>query len=413
MALKQRLTQSKGSFKNLEVYYGEVNQYCDENHMPVIPTTEPESSPIKEFFEYLRDDLEVELQFEIEDLIPVGESVVQQPLMDLDFGKKPLMDLDFGNKVEDYKWREDVLLRVMAAHSIDGSQRDAFLNFAVNFNPNVKVYLKKADLESAAEQFTSNAMGYVEASAPFHSVKVEITPKGRSIGITELPWFNGKLNEAIHGLHSDSPPADLEEKILDFNMHIITKFGTKHPEYRVLQQTPYPSVLYPLPSHKSKSYSASLDSGIAQAITSLDSVKSHPHSADFGFNEYAWCIRTLGRIRNNECSISDYACELILGYAEHLQNKVLVDPLDIAAAKEYNPEVGEDDTILLDDYIRTAAQEISKLDGHIDYDRFEDPCGPAALIRVDLVLDDGVDMELGFRCMNCQMIYDEGYRKYK
>jgi len=91
----------------------------------------------------------------------------------------------------------------------------------------------------------------------------------------------------------------------------------------------------------------------------------------------------------------------------------LVDPLDIAAAKEYNPEVGEDDTILLDDYIRTAAQEISKLDKHIDYDRFEDPCGPAALIRVDAVLDDGVDMELGFRCMNCQMIYDEGFRKYK
>ena len=66
-----------------------------------------ESSPIKEFFEYLRDDLEVELQFEIEDLMPVVESVVQQPLMDSDIDFD--MGLDTGNKVEDYKWREDVL----------------------------------------------------------------------------------------------------------------------------------------------------------------------------------------------------------------------------------------------------------------------------------------------------------------
>ena len=65
------------------------------------------SSRIKEFFEYLRDDLEVELQFEIEDLMPVVESVVQQPLMDSDIDFD--MGLDTGNKVEDYKWREDVL----------------------------------------------------------------------------------------------------------------------------------------------------------------------------------------------------------------------------------------------------------------------------------------------------------------
>lgn len=408
MALKQRLTQSKGSLKNLEVYYEEVNQYRDENHLPVIPTKEPESSPIKEFFEYLRDDLEVELQFEIEDLIPVVEKVVQQPLV-LNFGtpaNKPL-ELNFGNKVEDYKWREDVLLRVMTAHSIDESQRDAFLNFAVNFNPNQTLsYLKKADLESAAEQFSSNATTPdPEIVASFTKkldlMKNPIIPAKNPIiprGVADMPWFN-----------KNGP--DTEE----INMHIITEFGTKYPEYRALQQTPYPiSALHLLSSNSKWDYSASLDRGIAQAITSLDSVKSPPHSAEFHFEGYAWCLKTLGDIRNNECSISDYACELILGYAEHLQNKVeyFLDG-DIDIAKEYNPEVDEHDTILLDDYIRTAAQEISKLDKHIDYDRFEDPCGPAALIRVDAVLDDGVDMELGYRCMNCQMIYDEGYRKYK
>ena len=381
---KSSLTASKGSLKNLKSYWAEVTQFNRDNSTP----------SIKEFFEYLRDDLEVELHFEIEDLMAEVERVTP----DSDGTEK-----EFSNKekVEDYKWREDVLLRVMAAHSIDESQRDAFLHFAVNFNPNVKRSLKKADLESAAEQFTANAMGYVEAPTP-HSVPLSENISKVPRSVSDMSWFNKQ-------------GADLEESILDFNMRIITEFGTKYPEYRALQQTPYPfSADLPFSFTNSKlNYSASLDGGIAQAITSLDSVKSHPHSADFDFHEYAWCLKTLGDIRNNECSISDYACELILGYAEHLQNKVLVDPIEIDDAKEYNPEVGEDDTILLDDYIRTAAQEISKLDKHIDYDQFDDPCGPAALIRVDTVLDDGLTMELGYRCMNCQMIYDEGYRKYK
>ena len=400
---KNSLTASKGSFQNLELYYREVEQFYSENHLPV-KSNDRSTSRIKEFFEYLRDDLEVELQFEIEDLIPVVESVVQQPLM----------SLDSGNKVEDYKWREDVLTRVLAAHSIDESQRDAFLNFAVNSNPNVKRYLKKADLESAAEQFSN---------PPTIPKPETVTSFSKKLNLAKNPIGDSKFWQTFEQLKTSSKShneimQDLVNSNItteEFHMFVVTAFGRKYPEYDALQQTPYPLSSLPFnPFSNSKvNYSASLDSGIAQAITSLDSVNSHPHSAEFHFGGYAWCLKTLGDIRNNECSISDYACELILGYAEHLQNKVLVDPLDIAAAKEYNPEVGEDDTILLDDYIRTAAQEISKLDKHIDYDRFEDPCGPAALIRVDAVLDDGVDMELGFRCMNCQMIYDEGFRKYK
>ena len=324
------------------------------------------------------------------------------------------MSLDSGNKVEDYKWREDVLTRVLAAHSIDESQRDAFLNFAVNSNPNVKRYLKKADLESAAEQFSN---------PPTIPKPETVTSFSKKLNLAKNPIGDSKFWQTFEQLKTSSKShneimQDLVNSNItteEFQMWVVTAFGMKYPEYDALQQTPYPLSSLPFnPFSNSKvNYSASLDSSIAQAITSLDSVNSHPHSAEFHFGGYAWCLKTLGDIRNNECSISDYACELILGYAEHLQNKVLVDPLDIAAAKEYNPEVGEDDTILLDDYIRTAAQEISKLDKHIDYDRFEDPCGPAALIRVDAVLDDGVDMELGFRCMNCQMIYDEGFRKYK
>jgi hypothetical protein len=194
-------------------------------------------------------------------------------------------------------------------------------------------------------------------------------------------------------------------------MSAVTSFGRKYPEYDALQRTPYPLSSLPFNPFSKFNYSASLDSGIAQAITSLDSLKSHPHSADFDFHEYAWCLKTLGVIRNNECYISDYACELILRYAENLQLWDKVDPLTLADAKEHNPEVGEDDTILLDNYILTSAQEISKLDKQIDYDQFDDPCGPTALIRVDSVLDDGVTMELGYRCMNCYKRYDERYQE--
>jgi hypothetical protein len=373
---KSSLIMSKGSFKDLELYYREVEQFYLENHTPVKPN-DRSTSRIKEFFEYLRDDLEVELQFEIEDLIPIVKIVTP----DSDSTEK---ESSTKETVEGYKWREDVLLRVMAAYSIDESQRENFLLFTVNLDTNVKFYLKKSILESAAEQFW----------------KIYDVEKGRNAGKRIL-------------FHPKAPRGPLFDAS-DMKA-FIREFGTVYPEYRALQQTPYPDSDLPFnPFTNSKmDYSASLNPSIGAAMTFLDNINSHPHSGEFHFEGYAWCLKTLGIIRNTECSISGYACELILAYAEHLQNKVLVDPLDIESAKEYNPEVGEDDTLLLDHYIRTAAQEISKLDEHIDYDRFDDPCDSAALIRVDAVLDDGITMELGYRCMNCQMTYDEGYRKNK
>ena len=147
------------------------------------------------------------------------------------------------------------------------------------------------------------------------------------------------------------------------------------------------------------------------AIMALDTLKSHNHSGDFHFHGYSWCVRSLGVIRNNEFKIPDYACELILAYAECLHRKNPPDDLTIESAIEYNPEVAEGAEILIDDYIRSAAEEISKLNKDIDYDRFEDPCGPAALIRVDMVTDDEEYSQIGYRCMNCNMVYDDGYRK--
>jgi uncharacterized repeat protein (TIGR01451 family) len=55
-----------------------------------------------------------------------------------------------------YKWREDVLLRVMSAHGIDESLRDDFVRHAVKFDDDENMYLKKAEIENAAAAWGSS-----------------------------------------------------------------------------------------------------------------------------------------------------------------------------------------------------------------------------------------------------------------
>ena len=55
-----------------------------------------------------------------------------------------------------FKWREDVLLRIMAANDIDASLRDDFVRHAVKFDDDDNQYLKKAELEAAAAAWGDN-----------------------------------------------------------------------------------------------------------------------------------------------------------------------------------------------------------------------------------------------------------------
>jgi len=61
-------------------------------------------------------------------------------------------------------WREDVLLRVMAAADIDVSNRDAFVAHAVNFDLDDNGYLKKAELEAAAKAWNTDASSEEETA---------------------------------------------------------------------------------------------------------------------------------------------------------------------------------------------------------------------------------------------------------
>jgi hypothetical protein len=62
-------------------------------------------------------------------------------------------------------WREDVLLRVMEAKGISSDDRDDFVKHAANFDLDDNGYLKKAELEAAADAWGSEGEAEEEAEA--------------------------------------------------------------------------------------------------------------------------------------------------------------------------------------------------------------------------------------------------------
>jgi uncharacterized repeat protein (TIGR01451 family) len=86
---------------------------------------------------------------EVEDQNPI---VADDPITDSEESSEE----STGEPGEGFKWREDVLEKVMAAHGIE--DRDAFLNFAVGFDHDSNQYLKKAELEEAAIAWSEAAV---------------------------------------------------------------------------------------------------------------------------------------------------------------------------------------------------------------------------------------------------------------
>jgi hypothetical protein len=68
--------------------------------------------------------------------------------------EEPAAEEEVESKVS---WREDVLLRVMDAAGIDVSHRDEFVVHAANFDLDDNGYLKKAELQAAAEAWNAEA----------------------------------------------------------------------------------------------------------------------------------------------------------------------------------------------------------------------------------------------------------------
>ncbi|RAH14691.1 MAG: hypothetical protein CMB20_002755 [Methanobacteriota archaeon] len=86
---------------------------------------------------------------EIEDEIDVDVEVVEENSNDEESGS--------DSPGEGYKWREDVLLRVMESHGIDASLRDDFVRHAIKFDDDDNFYLKKSEIEAAAAAWEGNS----------------------------------------------------------------------------------------------------------------------------------------------------------------------------------------------------------------------------------------------------------------
>lgn len=83
---------------------------------------------------------------EVEDDMPASTTTDESPTESSDESS------DSGDEPgAGYKWREDVLLRVMSEHGIEESMRDDFVRHAVKFDDDDNLYLKKAEIITAAE----------------------------------------------------------------------------------------------------------------------------------------------------------------------------------------------------------------------------------------------------------------------
>ena len=95
-----------------------------------------------------------------------------------------------------FKWREDVLLRVMAANGIDESHRDDFVRHAVKFDDDDNQYLKKAEIEAAAAAWGTDESDSEDEEESSEEESVEETP-AESEDVEESPEAEAEVSEEV------------------------------------------------------------------------------------------------------------------------------------------------------------------------------------------------------------------------
>ncbi len=89
-------------------------------------------------------------EVETEDIASPVEEAVEEEAVEEEAAEEEEVETNVS-------WREDVLLRVMAAAEIDVELRDEFVKHAVNFDSDNNGYLKKAELQAAADAWNADA----------------------------------------------------------------------------------------------------------------------------------------------------------------------------------------------------------------------------------------------------------------
>ena len=89
-----------------------------------------------------------------------GDSLIDLKELQTIIGGEELDDeiMEEYHQVEsDLEYNENVLAKVMQANDIEGDDKDAFLTFAQDFNADGNTYLKKEELEAAADSWNSQS----------------------------------------------------------------------------------------------------------------------------------------------------------------------------------------------------------------------------------------------------------------
>jgi hypothetical protein len=90
-----------------------------------------------------------------------GDEVETEDVADLDQHEEEVTEEE-ASEFPEMNWREDVLIRVMESHGIE--DRDGFLAHAMAFDSDDNGYLKKVELENAAEAWNPSEEVVEEAA---------------------------------------------------------------------------------------------------------------------------------------------------------------------------------------------------------------------------------------------------------
>ena len=234
----------------------------------------------------------------------------------------------------------------------------------------------------------------------------------KTLSIKPKSLVNERLGDYYEAIASVLQPSE----------YAIQSFAEKYQAYKnLITQGPATYI-----SAVEKPHTPSFDPQISNAIRAFD-ISKLPHSAEFNFSNFAWPLNSLNDSRLTH-NIHPYACELILEVAQRIHSRrKSIQPsygakeeLLARATKEYPPNWFERRTLISHKSILAAAKTISDLDARIDYEKFDDPCGTTALIRVDIIKHEAkmrdrtaVDLtgSLGYRCMNCSKRYNADYEE--
>ena len=109
-----------------------------------------------------------------------GDSLIDLEELQTIIGGETLADKDESSEIEEaqdtsasLEFNENVLAKVMESNTIDTSDKDAFIEFAKDFNEDGNSYLKKEELQAAAVAWNENLDSKVEEVEPESEEVVE------------------------------------------------------------------------------------------------------------------------------------------------------------------------------------------------------------------------------------------------